>query len=237
MGPKSLEVNPCNLRVTSHTRLRARDQLHFERSRWWKRRSRSKWFTPAQVYLRVCSHGSQVTWGQSVQSHGHFTHEIESSWPNTLRAITLVEKVEPVQVTHPRLVLSQGMFTSVPSHLRSIRAISRSLHTWDWEPVTNYTSSALIGGKGGAGPSSIFTLRLRDHWSRWMQDGCKVLHGFLHGIEWIVFHGHWDCLQKPPLGGRPNTKIEDHGTPNAHNWLICSILSYVRTRMNRNSLK
>ena len=39
-----------------------------------------------------------------------------------------------------------------------------------------------------------------------MQDGCKSLRGFLHGIEWIVFHGHLDCFQKPLLGGRPNTK-------------------------------
>ena len=36
-----------------------------------------------------------------------------------------------------------------------------------------------------------------------------------------MFHGHLDCFQKPPLGGRPNTKPGDHGTPNAHNrWFI-----------------
>ena len=55
----------------------------------------------------------------------------------------------------------------------------------------------------------------------WMQDGRKVLHGYLHGIEWIMFHGHSDYSQLPPLGGRPNTKPRDHGTPNAHNhWFI-----------------
>ena len=32
-----------------------------------------------------------------------------------------------------------------------------------------------------------------------------------------MFHGHLDYFQKPPLGGRPNTKPGDHGTPNAHN--------------------
>ena len=42
------------------------------------------------------------------------------------------------------------------------------------------------------------------------------LHGFLHGIQWIMFHGHLDYFQEPPLGGRPNTKLEDLGTPNAH---------------------
>ena len=32
-----------------------------------------------------------------------------------------------------------------------------------------------------------------------------------------MFHGHSDYFQKPPLGGRPNTKPGNHGTPNAHN--------------------
>ena len=53
--------------------------------------------------------------------------------------------------------------------------------------------------------------------ARWMWS----LHGFLRGIEWIMFHGHLDYFQKPPLGGRPNTKPGDHGTPNTHNrWFI-----------------
>ena len=36
-----------------------------------------------------------------------------------------------------------------------------------------------------------------------------------------MFHGHWACFPKPPLGGGPNTKPGGHGTPNAHNrWFI-----------------
>jgi hypothetical protein len=55
----------------------------------------------------------------------------------------------------------------------------------------------------------------------------KNLHGFVHGIEWNMLHGHLDYFQKPPLGGRPNTKPRDHGTPNAHNrWFIL----FYRTR-------
>ena len=51
-----------------------------------------------------------------------------------------------------------------------------------------------------------------------MQDGCKVfLHGIMHGIEGIMFHGHLDYFQKPPPGGRPYTKPGDHGTPDVHN--------------------
>jgi hypothetical protein len=77
------------------------------------------------------------------------------------------------------------------------------------------------------GPSSLPTkLGLRDQRSMWMQDGCKSLHGFLHGIEWIMFHGHLDYFPKPPLGGRPNTKPGDHGTLDAHNrWFV--LLYYV----------
>ena len=36
-----------------------------------------------------------------------------------------------------------------------------------------------------------------------------------------MFHGHLDYFQKPPLGGRPNTKLVDHGNLNTHNrWFI-----------------
>jgi hypothetical protein len=27
-----------------------------------------------------------------------------------------------------------------------------------------------------------------------------------------MIHGHLDCFNKPPLGGKPNTKPRDHGT-------------------------
>ena len=42
----------------------------------------------------------------------------------------------------------------------------------------------------------------------------QSLHGFLHGIEWIMFHGHLDYFQEPPLGGRLNTKSGDHDIVN-----------------------
>jgi hypothetical protein len=57
------------------------------------------------------------------------------------------------------------------------------------------------------------------------------LHWFLHGIEWIVFHGHLDCFQKSTFGGRPNTKPRDHGTPNTHNhWFIHRNSVWLRAR-------
>ena len=49
-----------------------------------------------------------------------------------------------------------------------------------------------------------------------MKSAC--MDSFLHGIEWIMFHGHLESFHNPTLGGRLNTKLHgDHGTLNAHN--------------------
>ena len=97
----------------------------------------------------------------------------------------------------------------------------------------HYSSSTLIGGKGRASPSLLHTmLKGPTEYvnARWMLS----LRGFLHGIKWIMLHGHLDYFQKPSLGGRPNTKLEimhfERSQP-----LIYSILSCVRTRMYKNS--
>jgi hypothetical protein len=58
----------------------------------------------------------------------------------------------------------------------------------------HFTSSTLIGGKGGAGPSSLHTTLEgpTDYVdARWMES----LHGFLHGIKWIMFHDHWTIFK------------------------------------------
>ena len=85
----------------------------------------------------------------------------------------------------------------------------------------HYTSSTPIGGKGRAGPSLLHTAlegptEYVNPW--WMLS----LHRFLRGTKWIMFHGHLDYSQTPPLGCRLNTKpLGDHGTPNASKrWLI-----------------
>ena len=80
----------------------------------------------------------------------------------------------------------------------------------------HYTSSTLIGGKGEPHPSLLHSMLegLMEYVNvRWMYS----LHGFLHGIKWIMFHGTLDYFQKPPFGGRSNTKLGDHGTPNVNN--------------------
>ena len=51
-----------------------------------------------------------------------------------------------------------------------------------------------------------------------------------------MFHGHLECFQNPPLGGRPNTKPGYHGTLNAHNCWFILFYNAWDTCMNRNSL-
>ena len=63
-----------------------------------------------------------------------------------------------------------------------------------------------------------------------------TLHGFLHNIKWIMFHGHLDYLQRPVLGGRPNTKTGRPWHSECSQPLSYSILSCVMTCMNENSL-
>jgi hypothetical protein len=64
-------------------------------------------------------------------------------------------------------------------------------------------------------------LRLRDQQSMWMQDGCKVYMDSYMASNGLCFHGPLDYFQKPLLGGRLNTKLGDHDTPNPHNrWFI-----------------
>jgi hypothetical protein len=48
----------------------------------------------------------------------------------------------------------------------------------------------------------------------------------LHGIEWIMFHGHLDYFQKLPLGGGSNTKQETMALrTQVHNsWLFYFIM-------------
>ena len=101
-----------------------------------------------------------------------------------------------------------------------VKLLLGPLHTQDWDLVTITLQALSLVEK--VEPVQVhFTLRLRDQRSMWMQDGCKSLHGFLHGIEWIMFQIHLDCFQKSPLAGRPNTKPGDRGTPNVRNrWFI-----------------
>jgi hypothetical protein len=99
----------------------------------------------------------------------------------------------------------------------------------------HHISSTLSGGKGGVGPSSLhITLKGPTEYvnARWMER----LHGFLHGIEWIMFHGHLDYFHK--------TTFEVGLTQNRETMALRTLTTVEmfyfimqRTRMNRNPLK
>jgi hypothetical protein len=63
----------------------------------------------------------------------------------------------------------------------------------------HYTLGTFIGGKSGAGPSSLhITLEGPTEYvtTRWM----KRVYGFLHGIKWIVLLVTWILFQNHLLG-------------------------------------
>ena len=92
------------------------------------------------------------------------------------------------------------------------------LHTRDWEPVTITLQALSLVEK--AEPVQVRFTRGTNGECECKMD-VKSLHGVLHGIKWMMFHGHLDYFQKPSLGGRPKTKSGDRSTPNAHNrWFI-----------------
>jgi hypothetical protein len=57
-----------------------------------------------------------------------------------------------------------------------------------------------------------------------MQDGCDVCMDSYKVSNGSCLIGHLDYFQEPLLGGRPNTKPGDHGTPKAHNRLFIYII-------------
>ena len=119
--------------------------------------------------------------------------------------------MEPVGLGNTRILTNYAQ--KFPWTLRA------TLHTRQ-RTVTLTLQALLIGGKGRAGLSSLHTtLKGPTEYvnARWMYN----LYAFLRGIKWIMLHGHLDYFQKPPLGGKPNTRPGDYGTPNAHNyWFI-----------------
>jgi hypothetical protein len=117
--------------------------------------------------------------------------------------------------------------------------ISRPLHTQDWEPVT-ITLQALSLVKKTEPVQVRFHTTLEGPTeyvnARWMHsntvymDSYMALNGSCFTVTWIVFKNH---LLKVGLTQNPG----DHGTPNAHNYWFVLFLSWVRTRINKKTLK
>ena len=72
------------------------------------------------------------------------------------------------------------------------------LHTRDWEPVTITLQALSLVEK--AEPVQVrFTLRLRDQWSMWMQDGCKVYMDSYMASNRSCFMVTWTILKNHHL--------------------------------------
>ena len=74
--------------------------------------------------------------------------------------------------------------------------VKGQLHKRDWEPVTIILQGLSLVEKAEL-VQVRFTLRLRDQWSKWMQDGCKVYmdsymasNGSCFMVTWTIFKNH-----------------------------------------------
>ena len=123
----------------------------------------------------------------------------------TLNAITNI-LIEYVHLWTQKLII-------IPSLCLSYKSTRLRAHD-------HYTSSNLIGGKDGAGSSLLPTTLERTNGAF----ECKVYMDSYKASNGSWFMGHLDYFQKPSHGGRPNTKLRDHGTLNVHNH--CFILFY-----------
>ena len=137
-----------------------------------------------------------------------------------MSAFCLVKKKKKEEKENVKSSGNENHMTSWRGFMKMELYYRATSHVRDWEPVTSALWALSLVEK--AVPVWIrFAPRLGDEQSMWMQNGCKSMHVLLHDIKWIMRHGHLDCFQKPPLGGKPNTKPRDHGIPNAHNrWFI-----------------
>ena len=117
----------------------------------------------------------------------------------------------------------RGIFWRAKSHLKGIEDFNLEHYTSHTKPrpVTNPLQALSLVEK--VEPVQVrFTLHLREQRSMRVQNRWKVYVDSYMACKWIMFHGHLDYFQKPPLACRPNTKpLGDHGVPKSHiRWFI-----------------
>ena len=109
------------------------------------------------------------------------------------------------------------------------------LHTRHWEPVTITLRAISLVEKVGL-VQVHFTLCLRDQWSKWMQDGCKVYMDSYMASNWSCFMVTWTILKNYPL----EVGLTQNRETMAFRMLTMVDLLYFimwKDHMNRNSLK
>ena len=96
--------------------------------------------------------------------------------------------------------------------------VLRATYTQDWEPMTGTLQTLSLAEKLAShyawGTNGVYICECKmDIKSTWIPTWHRMDH---------VFMVTWDYFQKPPLGGRPNTKpLGDHGTMNTRNhWFV-----------------
>ena len=122
------------------------------------------------------------------------------------------------------LVVFLKSWTSTGAYVRATSHTSLRAHG-------HYTSSTLIGGKGGAGLSLVHTTH-EGHQSMWMQDGCKVYMASNRSGSIVTGTIFKNLLLEVGL-----TQNQEITHSKRLQLLFYSNLSCVKTRMNWRSLK
>ena len=109
------------------------------------------------------------------------------------------------------------------------------LHTQNKDAMIITLQALSLIKKSGANPSLLHTT-FEEQWSMWMRDGCKVYmdsymasNGSCFTVTWIIFKNH--LLEV----GLIQTRRPWHSECSRP--LIYTNLSFVRTRINKNSLR
>jgi hypothetical protein len=103
------------------------------------------------------------------------------------------------------------------------------------------TSSTLIGGKGGAGPSLLHTM-LRDRQNMWMQNGCKVyMDSYMASnkscfmVTWIIFKNQ--CLEVGQTQNRETMALRTLTTVDLFYFIMCEEPTQIEIYWNSNCLR
>jgi hypothetical protein len=154
----------------------------------------------------------QVSWSYLKKT------QIKHRWGRCLKGcIAITKQKQNVDTLHYTILIFSPMHSSWGP-----------LHTRDWEPVTSTLQALSLVEK--AEPVQLrFALRLRDHQSMWMQDGCKVYmdsymtsNGSCFTITWTNFKNHF--LEVGPTQNQETMALQTLTTIGLFYFVMCEDL-------------
>ena len=192
MPPKHLGIIVCiNTIIVNITHININHQKYRHYLSWQskclhlKKTSLYKHFRAYNNVLYVKMSMCSWTYSSPVQKWTLTNYE---TWRNSVCAWELIPHT-----------LNMLIISVLPSHnshnIHGTNLLLRATSHMRLRARDHYTSSTLIGGKGGAGVQVRFTLCLREQLSMWMQDGCNMdpymaSNELCFMVSWTIFTNH-----------------------------------------------